>query len=598
MKRAAERHTALIQLVILQCCTSPTYAQWRFNWSSITPSESLYYHDCYDGLQCARLQAPLDWENPENPRKVAIAIVRLPAKVPIADDRYGGAVLVNPGGPGGSGVTQVVSHGKNMQTIIDSDHGGLHFDMIGFDPRGVGFSTPKLECFPDYLSRQYWVSTAKAEGMLGSSNISFGIRWARRQSLMQSCVNQGASDPNSIGHFMNSVPVVQDMINIIERHGEWRESALETFMEASRRHPALTLQARQTIPLSFLQEKHKWRKGEEKLLYWGVSYGTVIGQLFASMHPHRVSRMLLDAVVDPSGYLNSPWNALIGDSDPIFDRFFYYCSIFEACPFYGQSILELRRQFDELLQSLDQSPIAVPATRENAPDVITRSDLLFELKESVYCPVQKFPYLAHVMAGLWNNNGTLLARRKQAALLSMTPQEYQRYKCTPQDAFSGYCQKPGAWEDETPAAIMCSDNAYLENSTQAQFHELAGVLQSRSYIMGSYWTEQQMVCVSLIFKSKAVILTPWARSAMEAASRFPGSAVLHQNSVGHTFLSSPSLCTAKIVRAYFQDGSLPEPDTMCPPDELPFQMPADDDLSSEVTQLSKALRELAYNCRS
>jgi hypothetical protein len=101
-----------------------------FQWSSITPSADLVYHDCYhDALKfqeagkvrlkdlhtelnspvplkrdrhfkCARLLVPLDWQNTSNPNKVAIAIIKLPAKISRMGASHGGAILVNPGGPG------------------------------------------------------------------------------------------------------------------------------------------------------------------------------------------------------------------------------------------------------------------------------------------------------------------------------------------------------------------------------------------------------------------------------------------------------------------------------------------------------------------
>ena len=65
----------------------------------ITPSKDLVFYDCFDGFQCARLAVPLDWNTTEeeDPRKVAIAVVKLPAAVPVTDPRYGGPVLTNPG---------------------------------------------------------------------------------------------------------------------------------------------------------------------------------------------------------------------------------------------------------------------------------------------------------------------------------------------------------------------------------------------------------------------------------------------------------------------------------------------------------------------
>lgn len=70
----------------------------RFMWRDIEPSESLEYHDCHDGFQCARLEVPLDYNRSDGKGlKVAIAIAKLPARVPISDSRYGGAILINPG---------------------------------------------------------------------------------------------------------------------------------------------------------------------------------------------------------------------------------------------------------------------------------------------------------------------------------------------------------------------------------------------------------------------------------------------------------------------------------------------------------------------
>ena len=67
-------------------------------WDEIVPSQSLEYHNCGDEFQCARLEVPMDYERTDGKgRKFTLAIVRLPAKVPVTDPRYGGAVLINPG---------------------------------------------------------------------------------------------------------------------------------------------------------------------------------------------------------------------------------------------------------------------------------------------------------------------------------------------------------------------------------------------------------------------------------------------------------------------------------------------------------------------
>jgi hypothetical protein len=69
-----------------------------FSWESTPPSSSLEYRKCGDGFQCARLQVPMDYNRTGvESRNFTLAVVRLPAKVPVGDPRYGGAVLINPG---------------------------------------------------------------------------------------------------------------------------------------------------------------------------------------------------------------------------------------------------------------------------------------------------------------------------------------------------------------------------------------------------------------------------------------------------------------------------------------------------------------------
>lgn len=86
--------------VVLRSSAGPPVVvlESRFSWESTTPSESLEYHDCGDGFQCARLEVPMDYNRTDlDNRKFTLAVVRIPAKVPVGDPRYGGAVLINPG---------------------------------------------------------------------------------------------------------------------------------------------------------------------------------------------------------------------------------------------------------------------------------------------------------------------------------------------------------------------------------------------------------------------------------------------------------------------------------------------------------------------
>ena len=93
----------------------------------------------------------------------------------------------------------------------------------------------------------------------------------------------------------------------------------------------------------------------------------------------------------------------------------------------------------------------------------------------------------------------MLAAKKQANLLALNPHDYQRYKCSSDDAFSPHCYRPGSWEDEALAAILCSDTAVMENLTKTEFDDLARSIRHQSWVMGDYWPEILMPCVGWNF---------------------------------------------------------------------------------------------------
>ncbi len=192
------------------------------------------------GLQCSRLQVPLDYQRPGG-RKITLALSEVPATAPA--DRRQGVLLVNPGGPGGSGLSLAADVAQGLSPAVASE-----YDIVGFDPRGVGSSVPALSCESSFFNGprpNYIPATRAAEQVL--ENRARGYAAACQQKF-------GWLLP-----YMTTEDVARDLDSI--------RAAL----------------------------------GQRQISYFGYSYGTYIGQVYATLFPSRVRRMVLDSTVDPSG---------------------------------------------------------------------------------------------------------------------------------------------------------------------------------------------------------------------------------------------------------------------------------------------------------
>src|SRR5215469_5314839 len=114
---------------------------------SAAPVSTLRWHSCSAGghLRCGHIQVPLSYRDPSG-RKITLALTEVPATAPVR--RRLGILLVNPGGPGasGTGLASFVAQGLSPDVAA-------RYDIIGFDPRGVGSSVPALHCDPSFFAR-------------------------------------------------------------------------------------------------------------------------------------------------------------------------------------------------------------------------------------------------------------------------------------------------------------------------------------------------------------------------------------------------------------------------------------------------------------
>ncbi|KAK7041823.1 hypothetical protein VNI00_009112 [Paramarasmius palmivorus] len=149
---------------------------------------------------------PLNYSDPEG-QTAAIALIRIKANVSTDSPEYRGPVIHNPGGPGGSGIDNILQYGQKMARTL-----GPQFDIVTFDPRGVSRSTPKVSYFNTSLDRQSWMVSAPQE----LNNLEdVGTAWARSK-----IEGQLAGDvlPDILPHIQTD-HTARDMLRIVEAHG-------------------------------------------------------------------------------------------------------------------------------------------------------------------------------------------------------------------------------------------------------------------------------------------------------------------------------------------------------------------------------------------
>ncbi|KAF8994596.1 TAP-like protein-domain-containing protein [Cyathus striatus] len=521
--------------------TAEVELQEEFNWDHLLPSHKLNWKDCYPGRQCTRLIAPLNYSEPEGDIAV-IALVRKPAETPPDSKDYRGPVLFNPGGPGGSGVGMIIERGDAFSAIL-----GPQFDIVGFDPRGVSRSTPKVRFFETDAERSLWQGSDRE---VVNTTAQLTERWARAK-----IEGQLAKERDETGYLrhINTDHTARDMLHIVRAHGR------------------------------------------EKIQYWGFSYGTVLGATFASMFPDNVERLIIDGVVDSENYFATLWSNNLIDADKAYKSFFETCSNAgpDHCPFYAPTPKDVAQNLTKILNSIHKTP--VPVRTETSYGLLDYERLRSTVFMSLYKPYASFPLLAQGLADFVAGNATTLYKIG----------EQPSFQCS-----CGSSPRVVPYVDsDASIAIRCNDGEKVPGSLEHSVDHYNMMTKMSQW--GEIWAIGRVFCSGwpdypkthfqgpfigntshpvLLIGNTADPVTPlWAAKKMSRG--FKDSVVLTQDSPGHCSLVAPSVCTQKYVREYFQDGTLPKPGTVCPVDEEIFSS-TQGSIHSSQTQLSEGRSEL------
>jgi pimeloyl-ACP methyl ester carboxylesterase len=501
----------------------------------------------------------------------------------VDDPRYGGPILFNPGGPGGPGAEIAIGIAEALQQIVDSSVDSLttsldarYFDIIGFDPRGIGWTEPVARCMPNQPSSWSWNLREDTEGLVGSSDAALGRLWSMHHAFGASCeLAEEDQEGPDIKQYMSTAFVARDMLEITERHAEYvaKEVAQKVAQKAGKRPGC---------------HGSTYVPGESKLQYWGFSYGTLLGSTFASMFPERVGRVILDGVVSAYDYEHSLGNGSLTDAEKAMSSFYTFCHNLgpNGCPLAmaNSSISDIEKRTQNIIASLYHDPL--PIISSEGPEFLTWSDLKLIIFSSTYQPRLMFQFVAEILAAIEQGGGVA------------TDQLADMYRS--RHIFSCPINGTGPLDLQDFAvankAILCSDGIDQTHLTRDEFAAYWETMDTLSPSFGSYWSMLLMQCAAWTIKASYKFEGPWGgntshpilfisntadpvtplRSGRYMHNLFPGSSIMISDHTGHSSISAPNPCILSRINAYFQTGELPSPGTLCVPPPSPYSLNSTD----------------------
>ena len=457
-------------------------------------SQSLQWSSCADRHECSSLLVPIDYASPSS-GDFRLALTRVKAK-----GTKVGSIVVNPGGPGAAGTSFV----EYAQSSV-SDEVAKIYDVVGFDPRGVGKSAP-VTCLTGKQTTQ-WIradATPDTPSEIATySSLAAGIG--------RGCLAMTPVRARNVG----SVATAHDM--------DILRAAL----------------------------------GEKKLNYLGYSYGTYLGALYAHDFPATVGRFVLDGAVDPS--LDS-MQISEGQSRAFqvaMSRFARSCSHLSSCPYSGGASKVLAG-INSLLARLDQHPM-----RTDKLETLTQSQALGALFWGMYSP-DYWPNLRDALSEAKRGNGTYLLMLADLGSDRTGPNTYGSNQNSAFYAIScwdspaapdsaGLASAASTWSTKAPVPEMAKALAWgnAPCSTWFGHSDLAPAPTSST-------TVAPILVVGTTYDPATPY--PWAVALTEQLST---ARLLTYVGDGHTAFGNGNPCIDSAVNDYFAKGSVPPRGLRC-----------------------------------
>jgi pimeloyl-ACP methyl ester carboxylesterase len=537
---------ALMVLVVVGTAPEKAYAEAVAGGSS-TSVPKLAWQPCPDpaqsGFECATAQVPLDYGHPQG-STIDLAVIRHRASDPTTRI---GALFFNPGGPGGAGTEDLPEFFDLFPAEVRE-----RFDIISWDPRGVGESTA-VQCFDTNDDEQSFFA-----------GIPFGffpVGDAQQRAWIRAYARFGQLCAQRNGDLL--------------AHVSTADSARD--MDLLRR-----------------------AVGEPRLNYLGTSYGSFLGATYANLFPEKVRAVVLDGNMDPVAYTKGgKGHPFLSTSQRLetdkaaaetLNAFLTLCgrAPTDRCAFSAGSAAATRAKWDTLLHRLRQQPVTIDGATFTYAVLASGMNGWLTTVEPVDPQDTGFigwTAAAEVLQELWQASGSGDAMAPVDAATSAIP---NAVGSQPPDgrASEGVVQRyPGP---EQQLAVECGESPNHRNPQT--FIRLDALTLARAGDIGRFWVWNDEPCASWPARAADRYAGPWNRRTAEpilvvnntvdpetpyegavAMTRYLARArLLTVEGYGHSVLLNPSPCAQNHESTYFVDGTLPPPGTVCQQEKQPF----------------------------
>jgi pimeloyl-ACP methyl ester carboxylesterase len=456
--------------------------------------QELTWEECGESFDCTTVRAPLDWEAPDT-GEIELSVVRQRAT---GGDPVG-SLLTNPGGPGASGVDLV-------QGSIDFAVGEAlqaDYDVIGFDPRGVGLSTA-VRCYDAPEMDAYLFDIP--DGERGSA------QWTE-QLTQRNAEFAAACDANSDGilPYVTTVQSARDM------------------------------------------DLLRGVLGDEKLNYLGYSYGTFLGATYADLYPERVGRLVLDGAIDPqTSSLEVSTTQGLGFESAL-RSYMASCLGADECPFAG-TVDDGMADLGTLLASVDRTPLPNEDGRELGADALMTAIIAALYSED------SWSYLTTALSSALEGQA---APAFQLADFYYA-RSGGEYTDNSTEAFTAYnCMDYPA---DDPAALEAAQALLDEKAPTVAPYWNSGIDGCASWPAESTGTRAALTAEGaapiVIVGTTGDPATPYEWS-VALADQLSSGVLVTRVGEGHTGYNKGNACVDEAVEAYFTDGTVPTDGLRC-----------------------------------